>query len=144
MTRAEKRRAAREQIKGEVVYQMTAAQLKEHDRQTMIRYRELERIRLNDYLEEEFKRRQEMLSGQDDVERIEKVMCLTLSVPVWVLIHEFGWTPGKTKASKIVKFNEAVVRKLGDIFKDDRTDIRDFCQKVADESRVECNMVEIR
>ena len=117
MTRAERRRSARQQEAAEVRYQLTAKE-----------------IRVMQEVKEEWKRREEMLSGEDD-EVVLNVLSLLLAIPVKVLCEKFKWKPyplneEENKNSRILKFSQAVIKETNDIFADENADIRNYVEEV--------------
>lgn len=85
-------------------------------------------------VKEEWKRREEMLSGEDD-EVVLNVLSLLLAIPVKVLCETFGWKPyplnkEENKNSRILKFSQAVIKETDDIFADENADIRNYVEEV--------------
>lgn len=63
MTRAEKRRAARQQEAAEVRYQLTAKEIREIEKRAVESKKEQIRDKIMQEVKEEWKRREEMFSG---------------------------------------------------------------------------------
>ena len=89
MTRAEKRRAARQQEKDKVRYQLTAEEIRQIEKKAVESKKEQIRDSIMKEVQEEWQRREEMLSGKDDGEIVQNVLCLLLAVPVKVLCEKF-------------------------------------------------------
>lgn len=88
MTRAEKRRAARQQEKDKVRYQLTAEEIRQIEKKAVESKKEQIRDKIMQEVKEEWKRREEMLSGEDD-EVVLNVLSLLLAIPVKVLCEKF-------------------------------------------------------
>ena len=135
MTRAEKRRAARQQEKEKVRYQLTAKEIREIEKRAVESKKEQIRDSIMKEVQEEWQRREEMLSGKDDGEIVQNVLCLLLAVPVKVLCEKFKWKPypldkEENKNSRILKFSEAVIRETNEVFSDKNIDIRAYGEEV--------------
>lgn len=134
MTRAERRRAARQQEAAEVRYQLTAKEIQEIEKRAVESKKEQIRDKIMQEVKEEWKRREEMLSGEDD-EVVLNVLSLLLAIPVKVLCETFGWKPyplnkEENKNSRILKFSQAVIKETNDIFADENADIRNYVEEV--------------
>ena len=147
MTRAERRRLEKLTGNKPVVYQYTAAQIEEIKRQAVQAQKEkLKKIlteefeekwkakeaAVNQAIDEEWKRRAELLGGTDAAERMEKVLGLLLSVPARILVDKFHWKPIRDendRRSKLLQFSEAVVAEVNRICGDDYADIRVYSQE---------------
>ena len=134
MTRAERRRAARQQEAAEVRYQLTAKEIREIEKRAVKSKKEQIRDEIMQEVKEEWKRREEMLSGEDD-EVVLNVLSLLLAIPVKVLCETFGWKPyplnkEENKNSRILKFSQAVIKETNDIFGDENADIRNYVEEV--------------
>ncbi len=135
MTRAEKRRAARQQEKDKVRYQLTAEEIRQIEKKAVESKKEQIRDSIMKEVQEEWQRREEMLSGKDDGEIVRNVLCLLLAVPVKVLCEKFKWKPypldkEENKNSRILKFSEAVIRETNEVFADKNIDIRTYGEEV--------------
>ena len=135
MTRAEKRRAARQQEKDKVHYQLTAEEIRQIEKKAVESKKEQIRDSIMKEVREEWERREEMLSGKDDGEIVQNVLCLLLAVPVKVLCEKFKWKPyplnqEENKNSRILKFSEAVIRETNEVFSDKNIDIRAYGEEV--------------
>lgn len=143
MTRAEKRRAARQQEKDKVRYQLTAEEIRQIEKKAVESKKEQIRDKIMQEVKdsimkgvrEEWERREEMLSGKDDGEIVQNVLCLLLAVPVKVLCEKFKWKPyplnqEENKNSRILKFSEAVIRETNEVFADKNIDIRAYGEEV--------------
>lgn len=85
-------------------------------------------------VKEEWKRREEILSGEDD-EVVLNVLSLLLAIPVKVLCEKFKWKPyplneEENKNSRILKFSREVIKETNDIFADENVDIRNYVEEV--------------
>lgn len=134
MTRAERRRAARQQEAGEARYQLTAKELKEIEKRAVQNKKEQIRDEIMKEVNEEWKRREEMLSGEDS-EVTMNVLSLLLAIPVKVLCETFGWKPyplnkEENKNSRILKFSREVIKETNNIFADENADIRNYVEEV--------------
>lgn len=134
MTRAERRRAARQQEAAEVRYQLTAKEIREIEKRAVESKKEQIRDKIMQEVKEEWKRREEMLSGEDD-EVVLNVLSLLLAIPVKVLCEKFKWKPyplneEENKNSRILKFSQAVIKEANDIFADENADIRNYVEEV--------------
>lgn len=135
MTRAEKRRTARQQEKDKVRYQLTAEEIRQIEKKAVESKKEQIRDSIMKEVREEWERREEMLSGKDDGEIVQNVLCLLLAVPVKVLCEKFKWKPyplnqEENKNSRILKFSEAVIRETNEVFSDKNIDIRAYGEEV--------------
>lgn len=134
MTRAERRRSARQQEAAEVRYQLTAKEIREIEKRAVESKKEQIRDKIMQEVKEEWKRREEMLSGEDD-EVVLNVLGLLLAIPVKVLCEKFKWKPyplneEENKNSRILKFSQAVIKETNDIFADENADIRNYVEEV--------------
>lgn len=134
MTRAERRRAARQQEAAEVRYQLTAKEIQEIEKRAVESKKEQIRDKIMQEVKEEWKRREEMFSGEDD-EVVLNVLSLLLAIPVKVLCEKFGWKPyplnkEENKNSRILKFSREVIKETNDIFADENADIRNYVDEV--------------
>ena len=134
MTKAEKRRAARQQEKDKVRYQLTAEEIRQIEKKAVESKKEQIRDKIMQEVKEEWKRRGEMLSGEDD-EVVLNVLSLLLAIPVKVLCEKFKWKPyplnkEENKNSRILKFSQAVIKETNDIFADENADIRNYVEEV--------------
>ena len=139
MTRAEKRRAARQQEKDKVRYQLTAEEIRQIEKKAV----ESKKEQIRDSIMKEV--REEMLSGKDDVEIVQNVLCLLLAVPVKVLCEKFKWKPyplnkEENKNSRILKFSREVIKETNDIFADENADIRNYVEEVYQKYGVKYHM----
>lgn len=134
MTRAERRRAARQQEAAEVRYQLTAKEIREIEKRAVESKKEQIRDKIMQEVKEEWKRREEMFSGEDD-KVVLNVLSLLLAIPVKVLCETFGWKPyplnkEENKNSRILKFSREVIKETNDIFADENADIRNYVEEV--------------
>lgn len=133
MTRAERRRAARQQEAAEVRYQLTAKEIREIEKRAVESKKEQIRDKIMQEVKEEWKRREEILSGEDD-EVVLNVLSLLLAIPVKVLCEKFKWKPyplneEENKNSRILKFSREVIKETNDIFADENVDIRNYVEE---------------
>lgn len=134
MTRAERRRAARQQEAAEVRYQLTAKEIREIEKRAVESKKEQIRDEIMKKVNEEWKRREELLSGEESDVTLN-VLSLLLAIPVKVLCETFGWKPyplnkEENKNSRILKFSRAVIKETNDIFADENADIRNYVEEV--------------
>lgn len=144
MTRAERRRSARQQEAAEVRYQLTAKEIREIEKRAVESKKEQIRDKIMQEVKEEWKRREEMLSGEDD-EVVLNVLSLLLAIPVKVLCEKFKWKPyplneEENKNSRILKFSQAVIKETNDIFADENADIRNYVEEVYQKYGVKYHM----
>ena len=144
MTRAEKRRAARQQEAAEVRYQLTAKEIREIEKRAVESKKEQIRDKIMQEVKEEWKRREEMFSGEDD-KVVLNVLSLLLAIPVKVLCEKFGWKPyplnkEENKNSRILKFSREVIKETNDIFADENADIRNYVEEVYQKYGVKYHM----
>lgn len=144
MTRAEKRRAARQQEKDKVRYQLTAEEIRQIEKKAVESKKEQIRDKIMQEVKEEWKRREEMFSGEDD-EVVLNVLSLLLAIPVKVLCEKFKWKPyplneEENKNSRILKFSREVIKETNDIFADENADIRNYVEEVYQKYGVKYHM----
>ena len=144
MTRAERRRAARQQEAAEVRYQLTAKEIREIEKRAVESKKEQIRDKIMQEVKEEWKRREEMFSGEDD-NVVLNVLSLLLAIPVKVLCEKFGWKPyplnkEENKNSRILKFSREVIKETNDIFADENADIRNYVEEVYQKYGVKYHM----
>lgn len=144
MTRAERRRAARQQEAAEVRYQLTAKEIREIEKRAVESKKEQIRDKIMQEVKEEWKRREEMFSGEDD-KVVLNVLSLLLAIPVKVLCEKFGWKPyplnkEENKNSRILKFTREVIKETNDIFADENADIRNYVEEVYQKYGVKYHM----
>lgn len=144
MTRAERRRAARQQEAAEVRYQLTAKEIREIEKRAVESKKEQIRDKIMQEVKEEWKRREEMLSGEDD-EVLLNVLSLLLAIPVKVLCEKFKWKPyplnkEENNNSRILKFSREVIKETNDIFADENADIRNYVEEVYQKYGVKYHM----
>lgn len=126
---------ARQQEKDKVRYQLTAEEIRQIEKKAVESKKEQIRDSIMKEVREEWERREEMLSGKDDGEIVQNVLCLLLAVPVKVLCEKFKWKPyplnqEENKNSRILKFSEAVIRETNEVFSDKNIDIRAYGEEV--------------
>ena len=146
MTRAERRRAARQQEAAEVRYQLTAKEIMEIEKRAVKDKKEQIRDEIMKEVNEEWKRREELLSGEESDVAL-KVLGLLLAIPVKVLCETFGWKPyplnkEENKNSRILKFSQAVIKETNDIFGDENADIRNYVEEVYQKYGIKYHMEE--
>ena len=144
MTRAERRRAARQQEAAEVRYQLTAKEIREIEKRAVKSKKEQIRDKIMQEVKEEWKRREEMFSGEDD-KVVLNVLSLLLAIPGKVLCEKFGWKPyplnkEENKNSRILKFSREVIKETNDIFADENADIRNYVEEVYQKYGVKYHM----
>ena len=87
------------------------------------------KMRNIDEILEEWKRRGDEMSGENEEERIEKVLALLISVPARILCEKFRWKGVRDEndhRSKLLQFSEAVVKEVNRICDDENADIRKY------------------
>lgn len=144
MTRAERRRAARQQEAGEARYQLTVKELREIEKRAVQNKKEQIRDEIMKEVNKEWKRREEMLSGEDS-EVTVNVLSLLLAIPVKVLCETFGWKPyplnkEENKNSRILKFSREVIKETNNIFADENADIRNYVEEVCQKYGIKYRM----
>ena len=146
MTRAERRRAARQQEAAEVRYQLTAKEIQEIEKRAVESKKEQIQDKIMQEVKEEWKRREEMLAGEDD-EVTLNVLSLLLAIPVKVLCDKFKWkayplNKEENKNSRILKFSQEVIKETNDIFADENADIRNYVEEVYQKYGIKYHMEE--
>lgn len=132
MTRAERRRMERESG-SKTTYQFTLDQLDAIKRQAVRDAKDRMKAEImkeiNVEIQEEWKRRENEMSGENEQERIEKVLALLMSVPARILCEKFHWKGVRDEndhRSKLLQFSEAVVAEVNRICGDENADIRAY------------------
>lgn len=146
MTRAERRRAARQQEAAEVRYQLTAKEIQEIEKRAVESKKEQIQDKIMQEVKEEWKRREEMLAGEDDEVKLN-VLSLLLAIPVKVLCDKFKWkayplNKEENKNSRILKFSQEVIKETNDIFADENADIRNYVEEVYQKYGIKYHMEE--
>ena len=146
MTRAERRRAARQQEAAKVRYQLTAKEIQEIEKRAIESKKEQIRDKIMQEVKEAWKRREEMLAGEDD-EVTLNVLSLLLAIPVKVLCDKFKWkayplNKEENKNSRILKFSQEVIKETNDIFADENADIRNYVEEVYQKYGIKYHMEE--
>lgn len=133
MTRAERRRAEKEKASKPVYYQYTLAQIEEIKRKAI----EDKKVELKEYVDnhinEEWQKREELFSGDSDEERMKKILAMFMSVPTKVLCEHFHWKPITDEddlRQKLLKFSKLVVEETNRIFEDETLDIRQIEEEI--------------
>ena len=151
--------AMREAKKKQARYTITREWLEEHDnslretykkvaREAAERYVESERKRIDQEVEEEWRRREKDFGGAGSEERFLNLLEYMLSVCTRVLIRDFGWKgiPKDRKpnaASRIVRFSNAVADEVNKICEDDTLDIRTYAEEVYEQYGVKYGWKEV-
>lgn len=132
MTRAERRRLERESG-SRTTYQFTLDQLDAIKRQAVRDAKDRMKAEImkeiNVEIQEEWKRRENEMSGENEQERIEKVLALLMSVPARILCEKFHWKGVRDEndhRSKLLQFSETVVKEVNRICSDENADIRAY------------------
>lgn len=128
MTRAERRRMERESG-SRTTYQFTLEQIEAMKRQAVLDAKEKMKEEIDEHIQEEWKQREQEMSGENEQERIEKVLALLMSVPARILCEQFGWTGLRSEndhRSRLYRFSEAVVAEVNRICGDENADIRAY------------------
>ena len=146
LTRAERRRLEKMRDK-QVTYQYTLDQIEAIKRKAVAEKKaEIKKeisAEIEDKIQREWEARVELLSGQLECERMEKIMCLFLASSVKVLCEKFHWTPVKVESdrrSKLIRFSDAVLGEIDFIFEDETIDIRDYANEVYKEYGIHYQM----
>lgn len=163
LTRAERRRKQREEAKKKVTYTFTAEQLEEHDKFVRRQYKDrcLDEVsgRLNteleekkkavdDYITEEWKKREELFNGiNDGGDGFFNILSLLLATSSKVLIEKFHWKPVPKdeyfdKRLATARFGDYLVDEINGIMSDENADIRKYCEKVYEDYGVKFVMEE--
>lgn len=136
MTRAERRRQEKELSKKPVYYQYTASQIEMMKRLAVSAKEDEIRARVKGEVEKlveaEWKRREELLSGDNEEERLLKILSLLMSVPARILVEKFHWLPVRDEndhRSKLLQFSEAVVNEINRICGDENADIGQYADE---------------
>lgn len=132
MTRAERRRQER-QAANRTTYQYTLEQIEAIRKQAVRDAKEQMKVEIakeiDDHVKAEWKEREKEMSGENEEERIEKVLALLMSVPARILCEQFGWTGLRSEndhRSRLYRFSEAVVAEVNRICEDENADIRAY------------------
>lgn len=133
-------------------YQLTAKEIREIEKRAVeskkeqIRDKIMQEVKdkIMQEVKEEWKRREEMFSGEDD-KVVLNVLSLLLAIPVKVLCEKFGWKPyplnkEENKNSRILKFSREVIKETNDIFADENADIRNYVEEVYQKYGVKYHM----
>lgn len=125
-------------------YQLTAKEIREIEKRAVESKKEQIRDKIMQEVKEEWKRREEMFSGEDD-KVVLNVLSLLLAIPVKVLCEKFGWKPyplnkEENKNSRILKFSREVIKETNDIFADENADIRNYVEEVYQKYGVKYHM----
>ena len=151
LTRAERRRMQREEAKKKVTYTFTAEQLEEHDNFIRRQYKqrciedisgklntELEEKKkeVDDYINEEWKKREEIFSRINDTgDGFFNILSMLLATSSKVLIEKFHWKPIPKddyfdKRLATARFGDYLVDEINSIMSDENADIRKYCEEV--------------
>lgn len=127
-------------------YQLTAKEIREIEKRAVESKKEQIRDKIMQEVKEEWKRREEMLSGEDD-EVVLNVLSLLLAIPVKVLCEKFKWKPyplnkEENKNSRILKFSQEVIKETNDIFANENADIRNYVEEVYQKYGIKYRMEE--
>ena len=132
MTRAESRRQER-QAANRTTYQYTLEQIEAIRKQAVRDAKEQMKAEIakeiDDHIKAEWKEREKEMSGENEEERIEKVLALLMSVPARILCEKFHWKGVRDEndhRSKLLQFSEAIVKEVNRICGDENTDIRKY------------------
>ena len=132
MTRAERRRQERENAH-KTTYQFTLDQIEAMKRQAVRDAKDRMKAEIakeiDEHIQEEWKQREQEMSGENERERIEKVLALLMSVPARILCEKFRWKGVRDEndhRSKLLQFSEAVVKEVNRICDDENADIRKY------------------
>ena len=92
-------------------YQFTLEQIESMKRQAVLDAKE----KMKEHIQEEWKQREQEMSGENEQERIEKVLALLMSVPARILCEKFHWKGVRDEndhRSKLLQFSEAIVKEV--------------------------------
>ena len=110
-------------------YQFTLEQIEAMKRQAVLDAKEKMKEEIDEHIQEEWKQREQEMSGENEQERIEKVLALLMSVPARILCEQFGWTGLRSEndhRSRLYRFSAAVVAEVNRICGDENADIRKY------------------
>jgi hypothetical protein len=111
----------------------------EEDRAAMEKLRRyqqtMDRKAVNQLLETEWKAREQAFRGEDEDESFQKVMSLTMHIPVTVLCETFHWKPiddSSDGRNHLQKFVDALVAEVDRICSDENMDIRKYADQCSE------------
>ena len=90
---------------------------------------------IDELIQEEWKQREQEMSGENEQERIEKILALLMSVPARILCEKFHWKGVRDEndhRSKLLQFSEAIVKEVNRICGDENADIRKYRDETYD------------
>lgn len=128
-------------------YTFTKEQLEEHDRHVLDTYRErvigkvvkraeeydeVRKKELNEYIEEEWKKREELFRNNHD--GLMNTLSLLACCSSRVLIEKFHWKPipkdgNYDRRNQTVRFADCLVQEINKICEDENADIRRYCEE---------------
>ena len=125
MTRAERRRAERENKMAQTRYEYTNEQIEQIKNQAVAeaaeRIKAKTRAEIDKHIDEEWRKREEFFSGSDETERMQKALCLLMAVPVKILCEDFDWKRPRREndtQSKLWRFVDAIIKEVNKVSED--------------------------
>lgn len=151
MTRAERRRAERENKMAQTRYEYTNEQIEQIKNQAVAeaaeRIKAKTRAEIDKHIDEEWRKREEFFSGADETERMQKALCLLMSVPVKILCEDFGWKSPRWENdmhNKLWRFVDAVIKEVNRVSDDQSIDIRRYGEEVTRKYGIEFVMQDLK
>lgn len=136
VSRAERRRFEKENVKKPVYYQYTLEQIEAIKRQAVQEKKDELKIaiakELDERVQKEWTERETALLEKIEDERMLRALGLLMSVPAKVLCEKFHWKPIASeddRRSRLLQFSIAVVDEVNRICSDDNSDVRVFVQE---------------
>ena len=151
MTRAERRRAERENKMAQTRYEYTNEQIEQIKNQAVAeaaeRIKAKPRAEIDKHIDEEWRKREELFSGSDETERMQKALCLLMAVPVKILCEDFDWKRPRREndtQSKLWRFVDAIIKEVNKVSEDQSIDIRRYGEEVAQKYGIEFVMQDLK
>ena len=147
MTRAERRRAERENKMAQTRYEYTNEQIEQIKNQAVAEAAERIRAEIDKHIDEEWRKREEFFSGSDETERMQKALCLLMAVPVKILCEDFDWKRPRREndtQSKLWRFVDAIIKEVNKVSEDQSIDIRRYGEEVAQKYGIEFVMQDLK
>lgn len=133
--RAQKQRSAARMYTPEQIEQIKRQAVLE-DREAMEKLRgicrEADKKMTNDFLNEEWKKREQAFRGADEDESFQKVLALMMHIPTTVLCRDFHWKPIGEESdhrNNLKRFVDAVLAEVEQITGDENMDIRRYAEE---------------
>lgn len=151
MTRAERRRAERENKMAQTRYEYTNEQIEQIKNQAVAeaaeRIKAKTRAEIDKHIDEEWRKREEFFSSSDETERMQKALCLLMAVPVKILCEDFDWKRPRREndmQSKLWRFVNAIIKEVNKVSEDQSIDIRRYGEEVAQKYGIEFVMQDLK